>query len=106
MEPRRGYADDAEMAECATLGVRVNLDCGRGAMAALLQPVARAAWGRVEDGGDDGRLREECLHALDALRLRVGATAERRFLRSVLAHLDRPAADRSDPARKIGDDRG
>jgi hypothetical protein len=102
----RAFADDTELAEMASLGVRLAVDAGRGAIASVLQPVARAAWARVEDGGDDGELLEECARAHAALRMRVGATGERRFLASVVAHLTGPGAARAGSGHKIDGDRG
>ena len=102
----RAFADDTELAETASLGVRLALDAGRGGMAAVLQPVARAAWARVEDGGDAGELLDACARAHDALRLRVGATGERRFLASVVAHLTGAGAARAGSGHKIDGDRG
>lgn len=100
------FADDTELAEMATLGVRLALDAGRGAMASVLQPVARAAWARVEDGGDPADLLEEVARAHETLRLRVGATGERRFLAAVVAHLTASGAARAGSGHKIDGDRG
>jgi len=61
---------------------------------------------RVEDGGDAGELLDACARAHEALRLRVGASGERRFLASVVAHLTMAGAARAGSAHKIDGDRG
>lgn len=93
----RGFADDTELAEVASMGVCANLHAGRPLMAAALQPVARAAWDRVAGGGGPDDLLRAARRARRDLRLAVGAETERRFLASVIAHA-RP--------RKIAADRG
>jgi hypothetical protein len=101
----RGFSDDTELAEVATLGVCVNLGAGDAHLAATLQPVARAAWERVAEGSGPEELLREARRARRRLRLAVGATTERRFLDAVIAHARREAR-RAASARKIGDDRG
>lgn len=93
----RGFADDTELAEIASMGVCVNLDAGRPLMAAALHPVARAAWDRVAGGGGPHDLLRAARRARRDLRLAVGAETERRFLESVIVH---------SRARKIAADRG
>jgi len=100
----QGFTDPTELAEYASLGVRVNIDAGRGELAAALQPVARAAWGRVAGGADD--LVAEAERARDALRLTVGAIAERRFLERVIAYAARASTDPSPGGHKIDATRG
>lgn len=93
----RGFADDTELAEVASMGVCINLHAGQPLLAAALQPVARAAWDRVAGGGGPDALLREARRARRDLRLAVGAETERRFLESVIAHAR---------GRKIAGDRG
>jgi hypothetical protein len=101
----RGFADDTELAEVASLGVRLNLEAGRIGLAAILQPVARAAWSRVAGDHDDDLL-AHAERARDALSLTVGAVTERRFLESVIAHATPAVAEGPGDDRKILGDRG
>lgn len=101
----RGFASETELAEVATMGVCVNLDVDEPFLASALQPVARAAWARVADGGGPDELLREARAAWRSLRLAVGAATERRFLDAVIAHARAERATRpSAPARarKIG----
>jgi hypothetical protein len=102
----RGFASRTELAEVATMGVCVNLDLGDAHLAAVLQPVARAAWGRVAEGGGPEELRREARRARRRLRLAVGATTERRFLEAVIAHARSERATPTAGARKIAGNRG
>ena len=98
----RGFASRTELAEVATMGVCVNLDAGDVHLAAVLQPVARAAWARVAEGGGPDELLREARRARRRLKLAVGATIERRFLDAVIAHARAEQATGSHRARKIG----
>lgn len=102
---RFAFASETELAEVATMGVCVNLDVDRPFLASALQPVARAAWARVADGGGPDELLREARVARRSLRLAVGAATERRFIEAVIAHARAERAARaSAPARprKIG----
>jgi hypothetical protein len=83
---RLPFRDDLELAETATAGVQINLVVGDALVAAALQPVARAAWGLVEDSSGPGELIREARAALRRLELVCGATCERRFLADVIAY--------------------
>jgi hypothetical protein len=82
----RGFSSRTELAEVATMGVCANLDVGDPHLAAVLQPVARAAWARVAEGGGPDEILREARRARRRLRLAVGATVERRFLDAVIAY--------------------
>jgi len=97
----KGFSSATELAELATLGVCVNLDVGDPHLAAALQPVARAAWARVADGGGPDELLHEARRARRRLRLAVGATTERRFLEAVIHHARAQRTGSSGRARKI-----
>jgi len=85
---RRGFRDDLEVAEMATLGVCANLDFDQPLVAAALQPVARAAWELAGGEGDAETLRDELAAAEARLRDACFAQAERRFLQRVESYLD------------------
>ena len=97
----RGFASRTELAEVATMGVCANLDVGDPHLAAVLQPVARAAWARVAEGGGPDEILREARQARRRLRLAVGATTERRFLDAVIVHARAEQATASQKARKI-----
>lgn len=86
MAARRGFADDTELAEIATLGVCVNLQVGEPLLAAALQPVAATAWARLAGDAAPDDLLREARRARRELRMAAGAVTERRFLDSVIRH--------------------
>jgi len=102
----RGFSSRTELAEVATMGVCVNLDVGDPHLAAALQPVARAAWARVADGGGPDELLREARRARRRLRLAVGATTERRFVEAVIAHARAEQVTAPERDRKIARDGG
>jgi len=91
------FESDVHLAEVATAGVRFNLGVSHDMTASALQPVARAAWGLVQDPADPAPLRRAARRAITELRLVCGASAERRFLQDVLDHLERRAGSANRP---------
>jgi hypothetical protein len=84
----RPFEDDLDVAETATSGVCFNLAVGDMVSARALQPVARAAWGLVEDGGTPRELLREARRARADLELVCGAWGERLFLDNVIAYAE------------------
>ena len=99
------FSSDTHLAEVATAGVRFNLAVGDELAAAALQPVARAAWGLVQDPADARPLGRSARRALRSLETVCGAMGERRFLGDVLEYLARRSGD-AEAARKINEVNG
>ena len=86
------FRSPIQLAEVATAGVEYNLAVGDDLAAAALQPVARAAWGLVDDPDSSEELAAAAHDAETRLRLACGMVGERRFLSDVLDFLaDGPA---------------
>lgn len=99
--PTSPFRSDVHLAEVATAGVRFNLAVGDDIAAAALQPVARAAWGLVDNPRATGDLEGAVRAAEDALAMACGMSGERRFLADVVVYLD---WDRQEPQAKPDDD--
>ena len=97
----RPFDCDLDVAETATAGVRFNIAVGDTLSADALQPVARAAWGLVEDGGAPAELLREARAARRRLELVCGASGERLFLDNVIEYARTRRPRRRRAARKI-----
>lgn len=82
----RGFRSDRELAEVATFGVCMMLDLDEPYVAAVLQPVASAAWRLVLEGTCAGELEREAKRARRRLRRACWSGPALVFLDAVIAH--------------------
>ncbi len=82
----RGFRNDRELAEVATFGVCMMLDLDEPYIAAIVQPVASAAWRVVLDGTGSDKLTREAKRARRRLRRSCWSGSALVFLDAVITH--------------------